>query len=86
MAKARKAAKKQKQAAIDAKQVTTGKILRIFLKVFAISILFTLALTLAETFLGWKVIDKIWVQMALMFLIVIVAQPFIMSEFRPPRK
>lgn len=86
MSKARKAAKKEKKAALDAKQITTGKILRTFLKVFVISILFTLVLLLVETFMGWKVTDKIWIQMGFMFIIVIIAQPFIMSEFRPPKK
>ena len=85
MSKSRKAAKKQKQAAIEAKKITTGKLLRIFLKVFIISILFTLVLALVEAFTGFNVTDKIWIQLGLMFLIVIVAQPFIMSELRPKK-
>ncbi len=85
MSKARKTAKKQKQAEIEARKITPGKILRIFLKVLVISILFTLALALVEAYLGWKVTNRIWVQMALMFGIVVVAQPFIMSEFRPKK-
>lgn len=85
MSKTRKAAKKQKQAALKAKQLTTGKILRIFLKVLAISLLFTLTLTLVEVFTGFTVTDKIWIQLGLMILIVIVAQPFIMSELRPKK-
>lgn len=85
MSKARKDAKKHRQAVEEAKKVTTGKILRIALKVFILSILFTFALALAEAYLGWKITNNIWVQAGLMLIIVIVAQPFIMREFRPKK-
>ncbi len=85
MSKARKAAKKNKQAAVEARKITLPKLLRIFLKVFVLSILFTLALALIEVLTGWNITKNIWIQMGLMFLIVIAAQPFIMSEFRPKK-
>lgn len=85
MSKTRKAAKKNKQAAAEARKITLPKLLRIFLKVFVISILFTLTLTLVETFFGWSITKNTWIQMGLMLLVVIVAQPFIMSELRPKK-
>jgi len=85
MAKARKAAKKQKKAALDLKEVTAGKILRTFLKIFALSMLVALILPLAETLLGWQISNKIWLQFGFMFLIFMIARPFIMSEFRPKK-
>jgi|FLYL01.1.fsa_nt_gi uncharacterized membrane protein len=81
MSKKKRDKREMVRAAQEARKLTPGKLFRLFLKsiVFAVvvGILFTVL-----SLLGVPGLDNWWMQFALIFVVYLLAYPFIMSEFR----
>ena len=81
----RKQARKAVRERAEARKMTSGKLLRLIGKsmLFAVIVSFIiLGLNLA----GVPAFGNFYVQLGVMFVVYMVAYPFLMSEFRPKRK
>ena len=81
----RKQARKAVRERAEARKMTSGKLLRLIGKsmLFAVTVAFIiLGLNLA----GVPAFGNFYVQLGVMFVVYMVAYPFLMSEFRPKRK
>lgn len=84
MSKTTKQRKADSRAALEARRLTPGKVFRLVLKTLAFALLVSLLITLLSA-LGVPVLERFWVQLAVMLVVYIVAYPFLMSEFRAKR-
>ena len=81
----RKQARKAVRERAEARKMTSGKLLRLIGKsmLFAVIVSFIiLGLNLA----GVPAFGNFYVQLGVMFVVYVLAYPFLMSEFRPKRK
>ena len=81
----RKQARKAVRERAEARKMTSGKLLRLIGKsmLFAVIVSFIiLGLNLA----GVPAFGNFYVQLDVMFVVYVLAYPFLMSEFRPKRK
>lgn len=76
--------KADSRAAVEARRLTPGKVVRLVLKTLAFALLVSLLVTVLSA-LGVPVLENFWLQLAVMLVVYIVAYPFLMSEFRPKR-
>ena len=76
--------KADSRAAVEARRLTPGKVVRLVLKTLAFAVLVSLLVTVLSA-LGVPVLQNFWLQLAVMLVVYIVAYPFLMSEFRPKR-
>jgi len=76
--------KADSQAAVEARRLTPGKVVRLVLKTLAFALLVSLLVTVLSA-LGVPVLENFWLQLAVMLVVYILAYPFLMSEFRPKR-
>ncbi|MCA9838350.1 MAG: hypothetical protein KC422_15650 [Trueperaceae bacterium] len=78
--------KKQKQAELkaqqEARQITPAKLLRLALKSMGFAIVVAVVV-IGLNLLGVPALGNTWVQLGIMFVVYLVAYPFLMSEFRP---
>lgn len=79
--KERKAERREREAA---RALTGGKLLRLLLKSVAFAVAVSL-LVLGVNLIGIPGFDRPWVQMILVLGAYLVAYPYLMREFRPPR-
>lgn len=82
MSKRNQRRKDHKRAAVQARQITTGKVLRLFLKTLVFSMVFAVIITVAGAY-GLPFTQQFWQQLILMFAIYLLAYPYLMKEFRP---
>lgn len=82
--KSKKERKAERQAYEDARKMTAGKLIRLVLKsmVFAVSVA---VIMLLLSLLGVPALNSLWVQFGVMFVVYILAYPYLMSEFRPKK-
>lgn len=81
MSKATKQRKDDSRAALDARRLTPGKVVRLVLKTLAFAMLVSLLITLLSA-LGVPVLEHFWLQLLVMLGVYLLAYPFLMSEFR----
>lgn len=84
MSKRNKERKQQAARVKQARQITAGKLMRLFVKSMAFALAVGVIFTVA-TMLNVPYIEKTWVQFAVILGIYLVAYPFLMSEFRPKK-
>lgn len=85
MSKSSQRRKAEQRAREEARRVTPGKVLRLFLKSVVFAVLVSL-LVIVLTVLRMPGLGNVWVQMALVFGAYLLAYPLLMSEFRPRRR
>ena len=66
----------------EARRLTAGKLLRLFLKSLAFALLVALVVMVLEL-VGLSVTQNFWLQLLIMLAVYVPFYPFIMSEFRP---
>lgn len=84
MSKGNKQRKVDSRAALEARRLTPGKVLRLVLKTLGFAILVSLLVTLLSA-AGVPVLENFWLQLAVMLVVYVLAYPFLMSEFRSKR-
>lgn len=84
MSKGNKQRKVDSRAALEARRLTPGKVLRLVLKTLGFAILVSLLVTLLSA-AGVPVLENFWLQLVVMLVVYVLAYPFLMSEFRPKR-
>ncbi len=84
MSKSTKQRKVDAKAVADARRFTPGKMFRLVLKSLGFAVLVSLLVSLLGAF-GLPVLENIWLQLAVMVVVYVLAYPFLMSEFRPKR-
>lgn len=84
MSKSTKQRKVDAKAVADARRFTPGKMFRLVLKSLGFAVLVSLLVSLLGAF-GLPVFENIWLQLAVMVVVYVLAYPFLMSEFRPKR-
>jgi hypothetical protein len=85
MSKSNKQRKEDARALTDARKLTWGKVLRLVLKSLLFAVVVAVLIEVLAR-LGVPVKTSIWYQYGLVFIVYIVAYPFLMSEFRVPRQ
>ncbi len=87
MAKSKKREKEERKAVDEAKKITPAKLLRLALKSMVFAIIVA-GLVVVLNLLGVPALGSAWVQLGIMFVVYLIAYPFLMSEFRPksPKK
>ena len=81
--KKRKQQKKYQRQLEEARKLTFPKMLRLFIKTFALFFGLLLLMTIGMA-LGLDVLKNWWAQMAVYAVGYIVLQPWLMKDFRPP--
>ena len=84
MSKRNRDRKVELRAAQDARKLTPGKVFRLMLKSLVFALAVGLLFAVLST-LGVPYLDRLWVQFGLIFVVYVVAYPFLMSEFRARR-
>ena len=84
MSKRNRERKAKLRATQDARKLTPGKVFRLMLKSLVFALAVGLLFAVLST-LGVPYLDRLWVQFGLIFLVYLVAYPFLMSEFRARR-
>lgn len=84
MSKKTKERKEKTRAAQEARRITPGKMIRLFLKCFAFAMLVALIFTALGEF-GVPIPENFWLRLLLMVGVYLLAYPILMSEFRPKR-
>ena len=84
MSKIKKQRKLDQRALEDARKITLPKMLRLILKSMLFSLI-VLGLMLLLNALGIPAFKNMWVQIAVMLVVYMVAYPFLIREFRPRR-
>ena len=83
-----KRSRKQRKAAQaeskEARRLTGGKLLRLFLKSLAFALLVALVILVLDL-LGVSATQNFWLQLLIMLAVYVPFYPFIMREFRPKR-
>lgn len=82
MAKSKRQEKDKRRAIDEARMITPGKLLRLALKSMAFAILVAI-IVVGLNLLGVPALGSAWVQLGIMFVVYLLAYPFLMSEFRP---
>jgi flagellar biosynthesis protein FliQ len=85
MSKSKKQRKVDQREIVEARRLTPGKVLRLVLKSVVFALLVALIVTLLGA-LGVPITENFWLQLLVMLGVYILAYPYLMSEFRPPRK
>ncbi len=74
--------KREQQAIEAARRMTPGKLARLFGKSLLFALVVTVVVFLGSA-LGVPGIDRWWGQLIVLFVIYLLAYPFLMREFRP---
>ena len=82
--RSRKQRKASQADSKEARRLTAGRLLRLFLKSLAFALLVALLVMVLEL-VGVAVTQNFWLQLLIMLAVYIPFYPFIMSEFRPKR-
>jgi preprotein translocase subunit SecE len=84
MSKSKKQHKLEQRSLAEARKVTWPKMLRLFFKSMLFAILVFVVMTVLNV-VGVPAFKNMWIQIAVMVVIYVIAYPFLISEFRPRR-
>jgi hypothetical protein len=84
MSKSTKQRKLERRSIEEARKITGPKMLRLFFKSMLFAMLVFVVMT-GLNLMGVPAFKNVWIQIAVMIVIYMIAYPFLISEFRPKR-
>ena len=82
MSKRNRERKLEQRAVEQARKVTLGKMVRLFVKSVALAVAFVVVVTLLNV-VGVPYLDRLWGQLLVLALLWLLAYPLLMRDFRP---